>query len=103
MDIFENSKKLEPGTPCNHLGCCGHISHPCEGCGRVACGLPIEPLEYAVQQEEGRRRWKEEHLDEVPLYFWESKPCPACERLVNLDSETCYYCGYSFTEGVDGK
>ena len=22
-------------TPCYHKGCLNHISHPCEGCGRV--------------------------------------------------------------------
>ena len=28
---------LEPGHPCNHPGCCSHITHPCEECGRVGC------------------------------------------------------------------
>ncbi|MCK5016518.1 MAG: hypothetical protein KAS32_05530 [Candidatus Peribacteraceae bacterium] len=23
------------GEPCDHPGCLNHISHPCEGCGRV--------------------------------------------------------------------
>ncbi len=23
------------GQPCKHRGCLSHISHPCEGCGRV--------------------------------------------------------------------
>jgi hypothetical protein len=23
------------GEPCKHRGCRSHISHPCEGCGRV--------------------------------------------------------------------
>ena len=26
---------LRDGEPCSHLGCLSHISHPCDGCGRV--------------------------------------------------------------------
>ena len=37
-------KELKPGQPCNHPGCCNHISHPCEGCGRIACGLKKQGL-----------------------------------------------------------
>jgi len=28
--------KLPDGVPCKHPGCLRHITHPCEGCGRVA-------------------------------------------------------------------
>jgi hypothetical protein len=24
------------GEPCDHTGCASHITHPCEGCGRIA-------------------------------------------------------------------
>ena len=27
---------FEWGEPCNHPGCLSHVTHPCEGCGRVA-------------------------------------------------------------------
>ena len=27
--------RLKDGEPCDHPGCLSHISHPCEGCGRV--------------------------------------------------------------------
>jgi hypothetical protein len=27
---------MRDGEPCNHKGCLSHISHPCEGCGRIA-------------------------------------------------------------------
>ena len=27
---------LKDGEPCEHPGCMNHISHPCEGCGRIA-------------------------------------------------------------------
>ena len=29
-------RELRDGEPCNHKGCLSHISHPCEGCGRIA-------------------------------------------------------------------
>jgi len=41
-------KELEPGEPCGHPGCANHISHPCEGCGRIAAGMSEEPKKEAV-------------------------------------------------------
>jgi hypothetical protein len=29
------SAGLEDGKPCGHPGCLNHVSHPCEGCGRI--------------------------------------------------------------------
>lgn len=26
---------MKRGEPCKHVGCLNHISHPCEGCGRI--------------------------------------------------------------------
>ena len=37
-DIFmENEKSILiiDGQPCKHKGCEKHITHPCEGCGRI--------------------------------------------------------------------
>lgn len=28
--------KYKDGQPCEHTGCLNHVSHPCEGCGRIA-------------------------------------------------------------------
>lgn len=30
-----HGRELRDGEPCSHPGCLRHISHPCEGCGRV--------------------------------------------------------------------
>jgi len=27
--------KYDDGQPCDHKGCLSHITHPCEGCGRI--------------------------------------------------------------------
>lgn len=31
---------FKPGIPCFHTACLWHHKHPCEGCGRIAGGLP---------------------------------------------------------------
>ncbi len=37
-------ESLRDGIPCNHKGCLSHISHPCEGCGRIG-GREMTTLE----------------------------------------------------------
>ena len=32
---------LKDGEPCSHPGCLNHITHPCEGCGRIGGRMPI--------------------------------------------------------------
>lgn len=34
--------ELRDGEPCDHRGCLSHVSHPCEGCGRIA-GRSVTP------------------------------------------------------------
>lgn len=34
LDV-KNEPVLKDGEPCNHPGCLSHVSHPCEGCGRI--------------------------------------------------------------------
>jgi len=34
--------QLPPNVPCGHPGCLHHVSHPCEGCGRIAGRRPEE-------------------------------------------------------------
>lgn len=31
---------LKPHEPCDHPGCLHHVTHPCEGCGRIAGQWP---------------------------------------------------------------
>lgn len=33
---FGKKRELRPDEPCSHRGCLAHVSHPCEGCGRIA-------------------------------------------------------------------
>ena len=34
----------EDGVPCGHAGCLSHVTHPCEGCGRIAGSYYRKPL-----------------------------------------------------------
>lgn len=34
--------RFAPGESCGHPGCLSHVSHPCEGCGRIAGRNPHE-------------------------------------------------------------
>lgn len=43
-------KKLRTGEPCDHPGCLSHVTHPCEGCGRIAGKMQQRTLEeYAAE------------------------------------------------------
>lgn len=35
--------KYKDGEPCDHPGCLHHITHPCEGCGRIAGRPRLQP------------------------------------------------------------
>ena len=37
-----SDKIYNNGEPCDHAGCLSHVTHPCEGCGRVA-GRYLKP------------------------------------------------------------
>lgn len=37
-----SDKQWKDGVPCNHPGCFNHVSHPCEGCGRIGGKYPID-------------------------------------------------------------
>lgn len=34
------ARELRDGEPCSHPGCAHHITHPCEGCGRIGARSP---------------------------------------------------------------
>ena len=34
---------MRDGEPCSHKGCLSHISHPCQGCGRIAGKYVVRP------------------------------------------------------------
>jgi hypothetical protein len=65
---------LRDGEPCAHPGCLSHVTHPCEGCGRVG----------------GRSVAKEMTVDETAA-IWE-KAIPEIEKIMGgkIESVTIY-------------
>jgi len=50
---------LKDGEPCRHPSCLSHISHPCEGCGRIAGAEMLPGLTLncdAIQIDERRKQ-----------------------------------------------
>lgn len=45
--------KYPDGVPCDHPGCASHISHPCEGCGRIGASAELT------------KRWREKQASGV--------------------------------------
>lgn len=43
MPSGREARPLPDGVPCSHPGCLSHISHPCEGCGRIGGRRPELP------------------------------------------------------------
>jgi hypothetical protein len=60
--LAETVQQLWDSEPCSHPGCLNHVTHPCEGCGRIAGKARPTPL--AVLE-----RWLENWPDEEDLAF----------------------------------
>lgn len=48
----DKPRRLKDGEPCSHPGCLSHLSHPCEGCGRIA-GVSRKPLKMCRAGQDG--------------------------------------------------
>ena len=46
--LLEN-QAFRDGEPCSHPGCLSHVSHPCEGCGRIGGRAKAVPPEKIYQ------------------------------------------------------
>lgn len=44
-EAFNAMRQLPDAVPCDHAGCLSHLSHPCEGCGRIGGRRPIYNME----------------------------------------------------------
>ena len=83
MNMKENEaiRTLEDGEPCKHLGCLSHISHPCEGCGRVG-GKRVVLMSNPEPNNYLKELW-DKSKDITPEYF----AIPMAEEQVNC--QTC--------------
>lgn len=52
MVILESKIVIHAGAPCEHPGCLSHLSHPCEGCGRVGGKGDVtdNPFDYLLKE-----------------------------------------------------
>ena len=41
-EMMTNRPRLRDGVACKHPGCLSHVTHPCEGCGRIAGRYPVQ-------------------------------------------------------------
>lgn len=74
--IESTEQSLPTGVPCTHPGCLHHVSHPCEGCGRIAGITPDTLTQYDLPSvdstEEMRREFEEWHRTiwkEIPVWW----------------------------------
>lgn len=73
--FLEEAKELSLVTvykeeePCSHPGCLSHITHPCEGCGRVAGKGIISLPTYLVEdwKRQNQMKWNIEPKSENKL------------------------------------
>lgn len=74
-------ERLGDGEPCDHPGCLSHVSHPCEGCNRVAGRVVCESC-GANEAEEGADCVEcDKNLCLACAGFGRDKNlCPACDR-----------------------
>ena len=61
---------LKDGVPCDHPGCLAHLTHPCEGCGRIG-GKPS--IEQELEDGLERHKWAGESCTYIllPTAQWE--------------------------------
>lgn len=86
--LIDHTSHLRDGQPCSHPGCLRHLSHPCDGCGRIAGRRTLDfftegqtahdagknMIENPYERESAAaQHW----LDGWKQGWWErNKPCP---------------------------
>jgi hypothetical protein len=79
------SAGLEDGKPCGHPGCLNHVSHPCEGCGRIG-GRKMERTERADEASNQSERYAA-CVEAIKVYLQEhscSNSQGTCQDETNL-------------------
>lgn len=44
------------GENCTHIGCCQHLTHPCENCNRIACMGDAMVVEYSMNESKRKKK-----------------------------------------------
>ena len=75
--VAQARRKLERGEPCSHPGCLSHVSHPCEGCGRVGGTITLE--EALAIEAENKRLAEENARLKAELAALDARRCETCK------------------------
>ena len=55
LTSLTKTQLLRDGEPCDYPGCLSHVSHPCEGCGRIG-GMIAPTVIYWQRREAASQR-----------------------------------------------
>jgi hypothetical protein len=88
-------RKFIPGVPCEHPGCLHHITHPCEGCGRIGGHWNNEEDDQSLPKEELE-------LDSLDYLSYEPIKTPE-ELRENKEKSTKYLVANFHIEGDDAE
>lgn len=85
------SRQLKSGEPCDHQGCLSHVSHPCEGCGRIGGQGEYVPRvsRFTEQRQTGRTTQLLKYTPKGGIFVWCNNyieyPKELARRLERLD------------------
>ena len=88
--VAQARRKLERGEPCRHPGCLSHVSHPCEGCGRVGGTITLE--EALAIEAENKRLAEENARLKAEIATIKARRCETCKhwsRIYDCDFGVC--------------
>ena len=69
--LFVERKAIPNGEPCEHPGCLRHVTHPCEGCGRIA-GYTLPELPEMWRQYFAQLEKRVRELEAENKRLWEA-------------------------------
>ena len=81
--VAQARRKLERGEPCRHPGCLSHVSHPCEGCGRVGGTITLE--EALAIEAENKRLAEENARLKAELAALKARRCETCKHVYHSE------------------
>lgn len=87
--VAQARRKLERGEPCSHPGCLSHVSHPCEGCGRVGGTITLE--EALAIEVENKRLADENARLKAEIDALKARRCETCKYGRRI-SDIAYEC-----------
>ena len=90
--VAQARRKLERGEPCRHPGCLSHVSHPCEGCGRVGGTITLE--EALAIEAENKRLAEENARLKAELAALKARRCETCRHWNRVADSDFGVCGF---------